>query len=162
MRKGNLDTGVEMHKGQTTSRPREKRTRRSPRERPQGPAQPQREPTLPTPMVFDFQPQNWETRPFCRLSCPARGSLLRQPETNTGTSPVVQWLRLPLPVHRVNQWVRFLVGELRSHVPRGQKTNKNPHQDIKQEQYCNKFRKDFIFFFFRKDFKNGPHQKKKS
>ena len=30
---------------------------------------------------------------------------------------------------------------------------KNPHQDIKQEQYCNKFRKDF---------KNGPYQKKKN
>ena len=34
-----------------------------------------------------------------------------------GTSPVVQWLR----IHRLMQgmWVQFLVGELRSHVPRG-------------------------------------------
>ena len=39
--------------------------------------------------------------------------------------------------------VRSLVGELRSHMPRGQK-------NIKQKQYCNKFSKDF---------KNGPPQK---
>ena len=30
-----------------------------------------------------------------------------------------------------------LVGELRSHMPRGQK-----NQNIKQKQYCNKFNKD--------------------
>ena len=40
--------------------------------------------------------------------------------------------------------VRFLVGELRSHMPRGQK-----NQNIKQKQYYNKFNKDF---------KNGPHR----
>ena len=39
--------------------------------------------------------------------------------------------------------VRSLVGELRSHTPRSQKT-----QNTKQKQYCNKFNKDF---------KNGPH-----
>ena len=42
-----------------------------------------------------------------------------------------------------------LVGELRSHMPWGQKKNQ---QNIKQKQYCNKFIKNF---------KNGQHQKKK-
>ena len=42
--------------------------------------------------------------------------------------------------------IQSLVRELRSHLPRGQKKPKN----IKQNQYCNKFNKDF---------KNGPHQK---
>ena len=42
--------------------------------------------------------------------------------------------------------VQPLVGELRSHMPHQKK------QNIKQKQYCNKFNKDF---------KNGPHQKKK-
>ena len=36
---------------------------------------------------------------------------------------------------------------VRSHMPRGLK-----NQNIKRKQYCNKFNKDF---------KNGPHQKKK-
>ena len=36
-----------------------------------------------------------------------------------GTSLVVQWLRLHLPVQGV--WVRSLVRELRSHMPCGQK-----------------------------------------
>ena len=58
-----------------------------------------------------------------------------------GTSLVVQWLRLPMQ----GVWVRSLVGELGSHMPRGQK-----NQNIKQKQCCNTFNKDF---------KNGPHQK---
>ena len=37
-----------------------------------------------------------------------------------GTSLVVQWLRLRLPVQPVR--VRSLVGELRSHMPQGPKT----------------------------------------
>ena len=37
-----------------------------------------------------------------------------------GTSLAVQWLRLPLPMQGV--WVWSLVGELRSHMPHGQKT----------------------------------------
>jgi len=45
-------------------------------------------------------------------------------------------------------WVQSLVGELRSPMPPSQK-----NQNIKQKQYCNTFNKDF---------KNGPHQKKKS
>ena len=53
------------------------------------------------------------------------------------TSLAVQWLRLHLPMQGVR--VRPLVGELRSHMPHGQK---NP-QNIKQKQYCNKFKKDF-------------------
>ena len=44
-------------------------------------------------------------------------------------------------------WVQSLVGELRSHMPRGWKA-----RNIKEKQYCNKFNTDF---------KNGPHQKKK-
>ena len=59
-----------------------------------------------------------------------------------GTSLVVQWLRLPMQ----GVWVRSLVGELGSHMPRGQK-----NQNIKQKQCCNTFNKDF---------KNGPHPKK--
>ena len=43
-------------------------------------------------------------------------------------------------------WVQSPVGELRSHMPCGQK-----NQNIKQKQYCNEFNTDF---------KNGPHQKK--
>ena len=34
--------------------------------------------------------------------------------------------------------VRSLVGELKSHMPPGQK-----NQNTKQNQYCNKFNKDF-------------------
>ena len=37
-----------------------------------------------------------------------------------GTFLVVQWLRLCLPMQRV--WILSLVGEVRSHIPRGQKT----------------------------------------
>ena len=49
--------------------------------------------------------------------------------------------------------VPFLAGELRSHMPHGQK-----NQNTKQKQYCNKFNKGF---------KDGPHthtnlKKKKS
>ena len=66
-------------------------------------------------------------------------------EPSPGTSLEVQWLRLRLPMQGVQ--VRSLVGELRSHVPHSQKTK------TKQKQYCNKFNKDF---------KNGPHQKKKN
>ena len=40
-------------------------------------------------------------------------------EDSSGTSPVVWWLRLRLPVQRVQ--VRSLVRKLRSHMPRGQK-----------------------------------------
>ena len=55
---------------------------------------------------------------------------------------VAVWgLRLRLPVQRAR--VQSLVGELRSHVPRDQKTKTE-----KQEQYCDQFSKDF---------KNGLH-----
>ena len=59
------------------------------------------------------------------------------------TSLEVQWLRLRLQIQEVQ--VQSLIGELRSHMPRGQK-----YQNIKQKQCCNKFNKDF---------KDGPHQK---
>ena len=52
-------------------------------------------------------------------------------------SPVV---KTSLPMQGVP--VQFLVRELRSHIPCGQKT-----KNIEQKQYCNKFNKDF---------KNGP------
>ena len=54
--------------------------------------------------------------------------------------PVVQWLRLCLPMLGVRVW--FLVMWLRSHML--------PGQNMKQRQYCKKFNKDF---------KNSPHQK---
>ena len=53
-----------------------------------------------------------------------------------GTSLVVPWLRLLLPVLSVQ--VQSLVELLRSHMPQDQKT-----QNIKQEQYCNQFNKLF-------------------
>ena len=61
-----------------------------------------------------------------------------------GTSLVVQWLRIHLPMQE--EWVQSLVRELRYHMPCDQKKKK-----IKQKQYCNKFNEDF---------KNSPHQKK--
>ena len=51
---------------------------------------------------------------------------------NVRSSLVIQWLRLPS-----NAGVQSLVGELRFHMPYGQK-----NQGIKQEQYCNKFNED--------------------
>ena len=59
---------------------------------------------------------------------------------------MVQWLRLDLPKQWV--WVQFLVRELRRLID--QKKKKQPN--TKQEQYCNKFNKEF---------KNGPYQKRK-
>ena len=42
----------------------------------------------------------------------------RQPErAMIGTSLVVQWLRIHLPMQ--GTWVRSLIGELRSHMPQG-------------------------------------------
>ena len=49
----------------------------------------------------------------------------------SGTSLVVQGLRLTLPIQNVQ--AQSLVGDLRSHVPSGKKKN----QSIKQKQYCN-------------------------
>ena len=59
-----------------------------------------------------------------------------------GTFLMIEWLRLHLPMQRV--WVQSLFGEVRSHMPWGQK--KNP------KQHCKKFNKDL---------KNGPLKKKK-
>ena len=50
-------------------------------------------------------------------------------------------------------WVRCLVEELRSQVPRSHMLPLQKKQNIKQRQYCNKFKKDF---------KDGSHKKKKS
>ena len=52
-----------------------------------------------------------------------------------GTSLAVQWLRPHLPMKGLQVW--SLLGELRSHMPQGQKTKT---QNIK---HCNKFNKDF-------------------
>ena len=65
-----------------------------------------------------------------------------------GTSLVVQWLRLCLPRQWV--WVHSLVRELRCLMDKKKKQKKK--QNTKQEQYCNKFNKEF---------KNGPYQKRK-
>ena len=62
-----------------------------------------------------------------------------------GTSLVVQWLRLYLPVLGVQ--IQSLVRELRSHMPHGQKGKK---EDIKQKQCCNKFNKDFKMVHIKK------------
>ena len=62
-----------------------------------------------------------------------------------GTSLAVHWLKHHLPMEGMRVW--SLVGELRSHIPRGPK-----NQNIKQKQYCNKFDKGF---------KNGPQKLKK-
>ena len=59
-----------------------------------------------------------------------------------GTSLAVHWLKQHLPMEGMRVW--SLVGELRSHIPRGPK-----NQNIKQKQYCNKFDKVF---------KNGPQK----
>ena len=70
-----------------------------------------------------------------------------QEKSQTGTSLVVQWLRLRLPMQRVQ--IRCLVRDLRSHMPRGQKT-KTKHKT--QKHYCNRFNKLL---------KNGPLQRNK-
>ena len=62
------------------------------------------------------------------------------------TSLEVRWLAFHLPKQGV--WVPSLVGELRSHMPHGQKK-----QNIKQKQYCNKFNKDFKIVPYRKSLK---------
>ena len=53
-----------------------------------------------------------------------------------GTSLIVQWLKLPLPMQGL--WVQSLVREVISHIPCGKK-----NQRIKQKQYCYKFNKGF-------------------
>ena len=71
-----------------------------------------------------------------------------------GTSLVVQWLGLCLPLQGV--WVPSLVGKLRCHMPHGQKAKQNSRKlfvSIKQKQYCNKFNKDV---------KNGSHHTKRT
>ena len=55
-----------------------------------------------------------------------------------GTSLVVQWLRLCLSLQGVQVSPTQGFGEVRSHMPWGQKT---PNR--KQKQYCNKFSVDF-------------------
>ena len=85
--------------------------------------------------------------PILRFPFPSNtqyGELCHTRRISTGTSLMVQWLRLHCPMQEV--WVWSHVWELRCHMPCGQK-----NQNMKQEQCCNKFNKDF---------KNGPHQKK--
>ena len=61
---------------------------------------------------------------------------------------MLQWLRLRLPLQGVQ--VRSLVGELRSHMP-------CENENINQNQYCNKFNKDF-----KKKKKEGYAHKQKA
>ena len=42
------------------------------------------------------------------------------------------------PSNAQEAWVQSLIGELRSHMPRGQK-----NQNVTQKQYYNKFNKNF-------------------
>ena len=65
-----------------------------------------------------------------------------------GTSFMVQWLKLHLPIQGMHVW--FLVRELRSYMPFGQKKKSAKNQKSKQKHYCKKFNKNF---------KSGPHQK---
>ena len=60
------------------------------------------------------------------------------------TSPAAQGLKLHPPIHE--EWDGSLVREL------GPARLATKHQNIKYKQYCNKFKKNF---------KNGPRQKKK-
>ena len=62
-----------------------------------------------------------------------------------GTSLAVQWLKLCLLMQGV--WVWSLFGELSSHIPCGQKTNKKT-RNIRQKQQI------------QQRLKNGPLQKK--
>ena len=62
----------------------------------------------------------------------------------TGTSLVIQWLRLHLPMQ--GMWVGSLVRELRSHMPWGQNLN------IEQKPYCKTLVKTL----------SSPHPKKKN
>ena len=50
---------------------------------------------------------------------PVRMAIIKK---STGNSLVVQWLRLHFPMHQGR--VQSLVGDLRSHMPRGQKTKR--------------------------------------
>ena len=73
--------------------------------------------------------------------------LLNEPtlKTQVWTSLTVQWLRHRLPMQGV--WVCIPGQGAKIPQASGLKT-----QNIKQKQYCNKFNKDF---------KNGPHKKKR-
>ena len=59
----------------------------------------------------------------------------------------VQWLRVCLPMQGVQ--VRSLVGELRHHIPQGQK----------KKTFKKKKNRNSIVNKFKKDLKNAPHQK---
>ena len=52
----------------------------------------------------------------------------QHPRRIPGTSLVVQWLRLHLPMQEM--WVQSLAGELRSNMPRGQKKPKHKTKAI--------------------------------
>ena len=69
-----------------------------------------------------FVPLSWLPKDLC----PHRE--VGQKPCSEGTSPVVQWLRLRLPMQGAR--VLSLVGELRSHMPQPKiKTNKNKKQN---------------------------------
>ena len=66
---------------------------------------------------------------------------------------MVHGLRLCLPMKRTP--VESLVGELRSHLPQGQKK-----QNIKQKQYCNKLNKGLKLVHIKKKKKLKKKRKK--
>ena len=87
---------------------------------------------LPIKPVFKYTPiLKFYLKYFLPKSLPR---LLVIETLSTGASLVVQWLRLHLPLQGVQ--VQSLVRELRSHMP-------CENENINQNQYCNKFNKDF-------------------
>ena len=91
-----------------------------------------------------FTPSSWS--PCTLKTLTSKVNLLKKKkEGMRGTSLVVQWLRLCLPV----KGVQVLIPGQGAKIPHASRPK---NQNIKQKQYCNKFNKDF---------KNGPQPKKK-
>ena len=65
-------------------------------------------------------PEPWASRPTADLTATRNFAWALQKPEMSRISLELWWLRLPLPMQRL--WVEFLVGELRSHIPCGQKT----------------------------------------
>ena len=72
-------------------------------------------------MVKKQQEESCQTNIKIKTVAPQRTHFIIK--VSSGTSLVVQWLRLCLPVARVSVW--FLVQELKSHMSHGQQTKKH-------------------------------------
>ena len=68
---------------------------------------------------FDTIPDTLLVPLICLSFCRKGSLVISSSMANAGTSLAIQWLRLRLPMQGVRVW--SLVGELRSHMPRGQK-----------------------------------------